>query len=1466
MCCCLSVVIIYGYPDGAGRWCFVIRVRGPCWSSPSRATGRIAKVSQACSPCPGSCWYFPTGWTTASSPMTATWRASRWPWTPCASGWQERFPSIPTMNITDSIWRKCLEQPRADRCHPGQPAQQLRRSAAHRAAGLATGRSGSPARGDCVAVGLGNPLAFLLVVLALARMGAVSACTCASGRSPGRIWWSSATGSPPWSSARRSTSRAWRACPCWSQPACSLGGGGPRACRCRSRPLMWTIATGGSACLPEPPACPEHSPDAQARPFERGAAPGSSTISAAWRWWCPLYLGLGLANAPCAAWRRAGADPVFAARSGAVLPGPAARPADARADHDRQCDRLCGACRQSPGRKPGRLQQPEGDHPDGQHGVAGCWRASGIISARWCRSTTALPRPAWWPRWIRNDLVRRGGAGPSAALGAGPGGRWGGPRAATGPGGLAALQDPGAGRRLSGGSRHHRPGLPRWLVLSGWHGVGRCRWLFEAGRPFQPGTQPGRAQDRPGSGREAVLNRCPGVLESAVVAAAAEASALPVLVAVIVAAQGSRDKLVASELQAACLQELGPMYVPAQVVLVEACQERWWQADARCTVPQRSLPSRRRPFDVRAVPVGWRATVKSGLLRAAALVCACLAGLAFADDTVRIVVPVNAGGSNDLLMRQLSRHLEDRGHARAGREQAGRQYRDWHPVRDRGAAGWPHHAVCGRYLATGRCLEAVPLRSAAGADAGDQARDQWNLPGRPQWPGAWRPDRLQQYLRSHPRGVEVAPGARADVSGLRAAALEPERWHGVVPYPGIMPALTALMAGRGHGLPAARYGALATGVWPHTRDWYCRQSARLAAVRKLPLLKDTWPGMLMASFGGIYLPAAARRAVVEQLNRDFNWVLWRNPRSEPSCANRAMSRSVVRRGVGQDPENLEVDYLSASSRRVGIPAPLSALSCWLHELCRRPGCWLCCRADNAFFEAIVETSRNRSGETVAPYPDRAWHFDCRGQEISYRELLQLVLIASGHLAAAGVGGVTGWLSGCPAPWGVSWSRWLWRAWGASDRPAAVIGCPHRNGRSCDVARFLACSWSRSSPTMTRHPIRCGCCPRRICCGYRKLWEKLAIPRCPSMPMTVWWIWLSVWNYWCAQERSRATRKALAASRSIPWVATTGQRVLVFVDLSTPDGDVRHDTQPFMANTVVLTRNASPANFLHWSRATNQLVVTSTGLATGLPVCQGQPADSRQLCQSSYTIQLAGSVFAACSPAWPGPDDRSSHEVNYGSSISGGLGRDHAGTPCPVSGTRMDACSQVEALRSATKASLCLRVKSGCCAFTPRLGWRAIWWRGGDPQGFVGGWYCPGDRGSVDGSGLLRLVGRDSHGSSISADARSMPRWSRMSWIRIRPSWSLAVVAVNEDEATLAGAGCSAGSRSIRCLGQEQLRKRCGATGDMAMCWSTSSRPVPAQECRRQDRSRAGGEKGGDTRMTTPGWGFGSGKFRIGDQL
>lgn len=445
------------------------------------------------------------------------------------------------------------------------------------------------------------------------------------------------------------------------------------------------------------------------------------------------------------------------------------------------------------------------------------------------------------------------------------------------------------------------------------------------------------------------------------------------------------------------------------------------------------------------------------------------------------------------------------------------------------------------------------------------------------------------------------------------------------------------------------------------------------------------------------------------------------------------------------------------------------------------------------------------------YPDRV-ALIVEGQEISYRELLQLVLIASGHLAAAGVGKGDRLAVGVSSPLGRLVIALALARMGA-------IGSPYRS------------DWlpAQKRAVLRRHQISClllepeqsyddqASYPLRVLSTENLLripqaQEKLAIP-----PMSIdaddreWWIWLSSGTTGVPKSIPETHAEGLMSiTLNTLGGKTTGQRVLVFVDLSTQMGMSATMRSLFMANTVVLTRNASPANFFALvERDKPNRVVTSTGLATGLPqYAQDNLPDSRQLCQSLHTIQLAGSVLPPAVRRGLDQTIGARIEVNYGSSESGGLAEI---TP-EIARQYPDAHGRlfpwVEAVAFSDEGQPLPQGEVGLLRFhTPALVKGYLDDEVATRKAFVGGWYCPGDRGSVDGSGLLRLVGRDSH--VINIGGRKINAEMIEDVLNSDPSvLESAVVAVNEDEATLPVLVAVLVPGRSGAWDREQLRKRC----------------------------------------------------------
>lgn len=473
------------------------------------------------------------------------------------------------MNITDSIWRKCLEQPgQTAVILDGKPSSygDLLRSVRVVSARLA---EAGVRRGDCVAVGLDNPLAFLVVVLALARMGAVSTLYL-------RQW-------PQFRKdlvIQRHRVRALVVSAPVDEP-------GLEGVSVLEAGRLFSVAGAEGLSVPEPAldvddcnwwiglssgttGMPKSIPQTHRRGLLSVALHLEPYDFSRLALMVSQYLGLGLANAlRCLT---AGGVLILSSRhdpeqffevlqrdrptrvlttTGNVI-GYAAHATSHPAESQAACSSLKAITLTGSTVSPALLdrvrhhlcQLVQIDYGASEAGLMAALDQDDLARHEGVQGRL-LP-------WVQAQAVDEAGL----AL---PPGQVGLLRFKT-----PVLADGYLGDEATT-AQVFREG---WFYPGDTGSVDAAGYLRLGGRSSQVLNLGGRKIDPVQV--EAVLNRCPGVLESAVVAAAAEASALPVLVAVIVAAQGSRDQLVASELQAACLQELGPMYVPAQVVLVDS--------------------------------------------------------------------------------------------------------------------------------------------------------------------------------------------------------------------------------------------------------------------------------------------------------------------------------------------------------------------------------------------------------------------------------------------------------------------------------------------------------------------------------------------------------------------------------------------------------------------------------------------------------------------------------------------------------------------------------------------------------------------------------------------------------------------------------------------------------------------------------------------------------------------------------
>jgi tripartite-type tricarboxylate transporter receptor subunit TctC len=92
----------------------------------------------------------------------------------------------------------------------------------------------------------------------------------------------------------------------------------------------------------------------------------------------------------------------------------------------------------------------------------------------------------------------------------------------------------------------------------------------------------------------------------------------------------------------------------------------------------------------------------------------------------------------------------------------------------------------------------------------------------------------------------------------------------VVPYPGIAPALTALLGGH---VDVMFSNVEATDKLVETGRLRVLAATSALAAPNAPLVEQVWPGLLMEGYYGLFVPARTPNETVQQINRNVNQVL-----------------------------------------------------------------------------------------------------------------------------------------------------------------------------------------------------------------------------------------------------------------------------------------------------------------------------------------------------------------------------------------------------------------------------------------------------------------------------------------------------------------------------------------------------------------------------------------------------------------
>ena len=265
------------------------------------------------------------------------------------------------------------------------------------------------------------------------------------------------------------------------------------------------------------------------------------------------------------------------------------------------------------------------------------------------------------------------------------------------------------------------------------------------------------------------------------------------------------------------------------------------------------------------LPGAWLAAI-------AALLLACAPPAAAADEAVvRLVVPAPAGGNLDMTARALAQRLaaltgephvvENRPGANTaiGSEYVARAPADGRVLLYTGSSlvlnAWLQKLAFAPLedlrpvvqVAVGHYVLVVPAASGMASPRDLAAR------------AAGRPQGLNCAAPPGPMGV-ACEQLRARLGGRVTT----------VPYPGIAPAVTALLGGHVDLLFVN-----VEAVEPLLQAGRLRAIAASSAlaVRGVPLIAQAWPGFLLEGFSGLFVPARTPSAKVRQINQQVNQVL-----------------------------------------------------------------------------------------------------------------------------------------------------------------------------------------------------------------------------------------------------------------------------------------------------------------------------------------------------------------------------------------------------------------------------------------------------------------------------------------------------------------------------------------------------------------------------------------------------------------
>jgi tripartite-type tricarboxylate transporter receptor subunit TctC len=292
---------------------------------------------------------------------------------------------------------------------------------------------------------------------------------------------------------------------------------------------------------------------------------------------------------------------------------------------------------------------------------------------------------------------------------------------------------------------------------------------------------------------------------------------------------------------------------------------------------------------------------------AKSLLCAIALALAPAwpalaqDRSVKLVVPVPAGGSLDMLARSLAAKMTSSGESWLVDNRAGAETMIGTELVARAPAD-------GRtVLLTGSTIVLAPLQKRLNFSPADELRPVVELSYSKYLLVVPADSRIASLadlaaaVSSRPEGINC--GAPPGPMGLACAQLSGRLGGKVtaIPYPGVAPAVTATLGGHLDVLFVSAESAVKLVESGKLRA--LAASAPVAGVGRAPLFGEVWPGFAMEGFIGLFVPSATPADEVRRLVTVVNQAL-----SAPDLV-------AIMREAGQEPVGGTTEQFSAHMQR-----------------------------------------------------------------------------------------------------------------------------------------------------------------------------------------------------------------------------------------------------------------------------------------------------------------------------------------------------------------------------------------------------------------------------------------------------------------------------------------------------------------------------------------------------------------------